>query len=439
MTADSAGLDSHPTLRGQASSSWIQHTVELWRRRLIRRSLTVIHRWTALLLGLVLLAVTTSGAILLWQPDYFRASHHALYQHTNSPQPITAGQALQVVRAAHPEFAAATVVADHGIYEVTDANLNALYGVDPGSGRITGLAHLNGGVMGWLANLHRCALSCEGYPGYLPVLAKPIPTFGISWLTSITYGTFLLGVSGLLLLLLALSGFVLWWPGVKSFVAGFRVRLRKGSYTRNRELHKVVGMAAVPFLLVWGLTGAAFTFPVVEKVWLAVTAGDSSNTEATRFAFASNPVAAGTVPSIGVDAASAAALAAVPGRVAYIGLPDAADPATAYLFRIARPSTDPYHYSLYAGDSFVYVDQYSASHIKVVWNGHGTKASNTFYTQVISPTHNGWNVNGAWRVVWLIFGLVPLLLAVTGVSTWLSRRRNRRRASNRVTGAEAVG
>jgi uncharacterized iron-regulated membrane protein len=35
-------------------------------------------------------------------------------------------------------------------------------------------------------------------------------------------------------------------------------------------------------------------------------------------------------------------------------------------------------------------------------------------------------VNGALRIPWVLFGLTPLLLAVTGMTTWLLRRRKRR-------------
>jgi len=42
------------------------------------------------------------------------------------------------------------------------------------------------------------------------------------------------------------------------------------------------------------------------------------------------------------------------------------------------------------------------------------------------PIHTGTPVNGALRSPWVLFGLSPLLLAVTGMTTWLLRRRKRR-------------
>lgn len=41
--------------------------------------------------------------------------------------------------------------------------------------------------------------------------------------------------------------------------------------------------------------------------------------------------------------------------------------------------------------------------------------------------HYGTAVNGYWRALWFVLGLAPLLLLITGVSTWLYRRRVKRR------------
>jgi hypothetical protein len=53
------------------------------------------------------------------------------------------------------------------------------------------------------------------------------------------------------------------------------------------------------------------------------------------------------------------------------------------------------------------------------------------------PAHSGMIVNGWWRMIWAVLGLVPLLLAVTGLSTWLwtrgVRKRRRRREAVDVT------
>ena len=364
--------------------------------------------------------MTTSGALLLFQPEYFRATHGTFYQHTDSAHPVTATQAVGIVHQAHPDFAISWVNKDHGIFEVGDATYNVMYGVNPGTGDITGLAHRNDGVYGFLENLHECAFSCEGYPGYAPFLAKTVPTLGISWLTGLTWAGILLGALGLLLVFLAVTGIVTWWPGFRRLSHGFRVRTGRGRFARDYDLHRAVGAVAVVFLLMWGVTGASFEFPVVERVWLALTGGTAPDPH--QYDFEANHAPRGA-PELTLEQASRIALARVPGTVTLAVLPTADTPY--YALSIQR-SYDPYRYEQFSGDGYVYIDGHDASHVKVAAGGGKEAVSNTVYDKLLEPSHFGWLVNGWWRIGWAIFGLAPLLLATTGVSTWLIRRRSKR-------------
>lgn len=60
---------------------------------------------------------------------------------------------------------------------------------------------------------------------------------------------------GLSLVLVTLSGLYL-WPGWQRAKNGFTIRWRGGSYRISYDIHKVVGIVSVCFLLMWSLTGA---------------------------------------------------------------------------------------------------------------------------------------------------------------------------------------
>jgi uncharacterized iron-regulated membrane protein len=396
-----------------------------WRRRPIRKSLVLTHRWTSLVLGLLLIAETTSGAVLLFNGELFRAGHQAFYQHTSSASPITAQRALQVVGAAHPDFGAAWVSSDDGVFAVGNADYTAAWSVDPGSGRIVGFAELQSGFTGWLANLHDCAFTCPTYPGYVPALAKPVPGLG-----ELTWGALLLAVLGLLMVLLAVTGAVVWWPGIRRLRNGFRVRTGRGRFARDFDLHNVIGIVAVPFVFMWGVTGASFEVPAVQNTWLAITGGQSVS--ADEYAFAPDPRPA--LPhAIDADRAASVALARVPGEVRY--LVSRTPEADYYTVSIATGYRPYDHRAFFGGDTTVYVDAHDPGHVKVANDAAagGTRepAANRFYDRVFEASHFGWMVDGWWRIVWAAFGLAPLALAVTGVSTWLVRRsvRRRRRAA----------
>lgn len=79
--------------------------------------------------------------------------------------PIGAQRAVELFAVAHPDFRAAWVSYERGVYAVGDASYGHAFSVDPGTGHLNGFAELNGGTMGLLANLHDCAFTCPAYPG----------------------------------------------------------------------------------------------------------------------------------------------------------------------------------------------------------------------------------------------------------------------------------
>lgn len=401
------------------------------RPRGVRRHFAAAHRWTSLVVGGLLVLVMAAGVPLLWGGDTFRARYADLYQATPSANPLTPQQALEAVRQAHPEFAAGNVIDDRGIYLVTDPRLNQVYGVDPGTGEITGEGSYYGGFQGLMENLHAFGLSSPRYPGYVPWLAEPIPTFGVDSLEGTTIGSAVVGGLGFLLVLLALSGIYLWWPGIRRIVRGLQVRRGTVRYVRLRELHKVVGIISVPFLLMWGFTGAAAQFPQLQQGLVAVIGGEPDEMRRVSWDFTSVPGG----PEIGLDEARAAALDVVPGEISNHTLPDPADPTSAYLFEISEEGHfDPYDDAILHGNDWIYVDKYDASRTKVVYTGNDVPWQNRFYEEVVYPSHFGWYVNGWVRILWAAFGLAPAVLMVTGLMTWWIRAAKRRQRTRRAAG-----
>ena len=174
---------------------------------------------------------------------------------------------------AHPKFDATSVWAEHGVYRVTD--YETAWTVDPGTGKILGFVGETPAWLQFMDNLHECFLSCEEYPGTIGVLVKEVP--GTAWLgfdgAKVTWGGMVLGVFGLLLLYLSLTGIWLWFPRPKKWRSSMKVRWKRGRFARDTDLHKVAGMIGIPFMLMWAVTGAGYEFGFVEKGWYAVTPG----------------------------------------------------------------------------------------------------------------------------------------------------------------------
>jgi uncharacterized iron-regulated membrane protein len=403
----------------------------------------LLHRWVSLVLGVVLLVITTSGAFLVYGPEWWQWTNSSAYAESSSHVSVSPPAALGIVNAAHPDLNADTVNVYGGVYEVSAVTHagGTYYTVDPASGRILGEVDLDRGFMAFMKQAHDCFFSCSELPGYIAVANHSVPTLGMKWLTDLTWGQVLLGGFALLLIFLALSGLWLWWGTLKKWADAVRVRWHRGRYARDFDLHNVIGIAAVPFLLVWGLTGAMIEFPWAKSAWYATTGG-STPADST---LTSNPAPKGT-PDLTPDAAITAAAATVvkrhghPGRLTFFELPAADDPASTYTVVFHVDGFDPYSHHRFPGQENINVDRHDAGRVGVIdlSPGAAPTVSNALADSLALVTlHFGQTFNVWWRLLWFGFGMAPLLLALTGVSTWLAKRgvrKRRRQAAATPTG-----
>ena len=399
-----------------------------------------VHRWISIVLGALLVVVTTTGAVLLYEPEI---EHLAGTEQLEAPTPglragqppITLPDAYDRVEAYAPKLEPATVHYSFDTIVADNYDTGRRVTLDKQTGEVIGDRNINEpqgfveNFIAWNENIHLCLLTCEEYPGYQAWLAAEVPHTG--WLgfegTNVTWGGLVLGVLGLMLVFLGLSGIWLWWPTLRRWRHGFRVRLKRGRYARDFDLHQVVGMIAVPFLLMWGLTGVGFEFGWVAKAWYAVTPGsefdDSVLSKKLDLDKGEKPPA-----DIGPAAAMASAQRLV-GDQDFIGveLPIAYkdDPTSTYTVYYAD-GVDPYKYGEYPGDVGIGIDRFTG---KAEFNFAPPERPFTadLWDSWNYPTHAGIVVNSWWRVVWFVLGMVPLLLFVTGLSTWLFKRKVRKR------------
>jgi uncharacterized iron-regulated membrane protein len=388
---------------------------------------------------LALLAITTSGAVLILEPELRQVSHPSRFDATPSAHPISAHAAGAAAVARYGDLGPVTrVVRNRGVYEVAvGAAPETVVSVDPGTGRVLGHTRPERGVLGFLTNLHECGLSCEGYPGYISALNENMPDVGLQGVDQITIGGAILGAFGIMMLLLVLSGVVLWWPKLRHWRRGFQVRRAKGRYSRDYDLHKLIGIVALPFLAMWAITGMNFELPVVSNVVFGVIGAKP----APDPDFTSAPAKKGT-PDIGVDRAIAlASTKADGGRFVGINLPDAEDPTGTYLAWFSH-GLDPLKDSDYPGGLGIGVDRHTGQ-AETLYGTLGRPLRQTIWSDWTTGAHYGMFMGWIPRLLWLAFGLTPLLLAITGMSTWLYKRgkkrerKRRRRAAAARTAVEA--
>jgi uncharacterized iron-regulated membrane protein len=381
--------------------------------RPIFRFVQVTHRWLALVTGVGLLLLVISGAILLYKAPINHVLDHDAYYPSTSAQTIGSVETIDIVQKAHPKTPIASAVhLPTGNWVASDQDGKKAWIVDASTGRITKEMNPSGGFFGLLDNFHECMLSCEGYPLYVAFLGKPI---GSPFGDELTWASLILGVFGLVLLVLVIGGFYLWWPGIKKMARGFKIR-RGNRYKFNYDLHKVVGFAALPFLAMWAITGANFELPFVTNLYYDLLPGDKP----AEVEFESKPVAKGTKP-ITPTQARAAIVRDYPGiPIVAFTRADPSDPKSAYTAYLAH-GFDPWKESEYPGDYGVSVDQFSGK-TGVTFTDTFPHKSQEIEEQYAGTTHMGMLIGPWWRSIWLLFGLTPILLGITGTTTWWIRR-----------------
>jgi len=221
-------------------------------------------------------------------------------------------------------------------------------------------------------------------------------------------GNEVVGWIGVALLLLLISGVVVWWPRGSWRKA---LALKRGAppVRTLRDWHKLVGLAGAIFLLLLSGTGALLALPP-QKEWLMA-----------RLVAPMTPVPApSSTRSAGaqvpISIALAAAHRALPdARLAWIEVPGPGSGAFRIRAQVPGDPTQRFPYS------YVFVDQYSGEVLAVHDARKGT-AGNTA-SNWIRPIHDA-SIGGlSTRILGVVVGLLPIILFITGLLRWRLRRR----------------
>ena len=209
-----------------------------------------IHLWLSVPFGLIITLVCFSGAMLVFENEvneWFRRDLY--YVETVKESPLPMDKLLEKVATTLPDSVAVTGVSissDPGrAYQVSLSKPRraSLY-VDQYTGEVKGKSERSGFFM-FMFRMHRWLLDSMN-PG----------NEGIFW------GKMIVGVSTLLLVLVLISGIVIWWPRTrKALKNSLKITATKGWRRFWYDLHVAGGMYALIFLLAMALTGLTWSFP----------------------------------------------------------------------------------------------------------------------------------------------------------------------------------
>ncbi len=382
----------------------------------LRRALFQVHLWTGLTLGIVLAVLGLSGSVLVY--------HDELLEITQKPAPRAQAQGVMLpldalLASARTAFTAKRANATLMLPEAKgDAAVVRFQSGPARPGPQTGTDVFID-------------------PASAKVLeVRPAPYNAFITLMHDLHGRLLIpgregrqivGWLGVAMLLLGMSGIVIWWPKRGQWCAGFRIRKNARGYWLYRDLHGAAGIWGLVVFLIVSFSGVAIAFP--DTVRSIVTLGMVQPSPTPIFDLRNGPAVKpikGQKP-LGLDGAVALVKARYPNAdIQSIAVPVKRSAA----LRVMIGSMDE------GPTSTAYVDPWRKE-ISAMRNAPGDTTDTFMAWQ--RPLHQGSGWGGLWRILVFMSGLLPSLFVTTGIVMWVKKRRARVRvlASARMESANA--
>ena len=292
---------------------------------LASRTMSLVRRWLSAVAGLILLAITLSGTALPYQAEIASSLSSSSYPRGAGPDKVSLPQAVATIESNHP--GEPVLSATRGSDTIEVRTKRSAYAVRASTGAEIGRTAIAPAWSSVLDNLHRCLLSCEG-PGHVRWMSQEIPhTRWWGEHQGLTVGGLVVGTSGVVLLVLVVSGLRVWWPLQRYRRTVLSTRWRTQRLSRDTDLLKAAGLVLLPLLFLWGYYASAYG---IHPAW------PTSRAPATEVGAPTGNTRASQDQDTGPSRAVAAAQETRGGEPVALFLPEPNDPSSTYTVWLSR-------------------------------------------------------------------------------------------------------
>ena len=361
--------------------------------RPFRRFLQTIHRWVGLILAIPIILIGLSGSALLVQREILRLSipaATAIGQSQSIARIVAAAQSAEPnLRANSVELPTARGRPAVVQFQISNRPPRAMeVYVDPVSLKVLGSSEIirRGPVRDVLVTIHEYLM----FPGHI--------------------GLPLVGWMAVAMTFMGLSGLILWWPRQGRWLSAFLVRRGARGLRFHLDLHHAAGIWGSVLLLILSISGIYLAFP--QSVSETVRWVFPSHLEADDPAPGGPQHAAPTDPDQALEFATSAVPDAQP-RV--IQLPRASD----------RPFMVQME-SMGFGPSIPQITiAFDVKNGDISIDDPRTYTTANRILNALYALHFSVGMGGVWTFLVFLGGLLPFLLAFTGLNIWWLKRRSR--------------
>lgn len=232
----------------------------------MRKLFSKIHLWLSIPFGIIIAIVCISGAILVFETEILELCYPSRYYVKEVKEtPLSPAELMASARQQLPDS-----IKVNGLritsnpkrtYQVVLPGKKAAAFIDPYTGQITGIDQGQGFFM-QMMRLHRWLLDTYKRDG------------------SFSWGKSLVGWSTLILVIILISGIVIWWPRSKKGLKNrLKIQTKKGGFRFWYDLHVSGGFYATLLLLVLCLTGLTWSFGWYRTAFYNVFGVSTSQTQ----------------------------------------------------------------------------------------------------------------------------------------------------------------
>jgi uncharacterized iron-regulated membrane protein len=376
------------------ASNWRQfldRPQNVWLRRLLFH----VHLWVGVGVALYILLIGVTGSALVFRDEIEHAMETPPISSAEAAGPLADLDTVAArIRKAYPDRELASLLTpfppNHPTirgYLRKDQTYTAV-NVHPVSGALLG-AVPEGGFLHWLQDLH------------------------FNLLTGRT-GRIVNGAGALCLLLMSLTGIVIWWPGLRNWCRSLTVDFSRQWKRINWDLHSAAGFWTLALLLTWAVSGAYFAWPTEFRTlvnWFSpVSAAQATPPDTSQKGKLPPPALRGLLAE--------ATRRTHGGSLLSVSFP-ADDRGHIRVFMARGPERT------YDLADYHYFDPFTGKHL-AVWRRGMDQSAGDVVMDWIGPLHFGtFGGEGAAgiavKVLWMLLGLAPPTLAVSGLLMYWNR------------------
>ena len=344
-----------------------------------------IHKWIGILLAVLIIPISLTGSALVWHDWLDESLNPHRYAATGAPALAPAAYAAAAQAALGPDERVlsiryperhggpVTVTAVGAPSPGESRPARTSLWLDPADGRLLDKASSDAGAVRVLHVLHGSLM----VPGW---------------------GRTIVGWVGVFMFISCLTGIWLWWPVTGGVRRGFRWRRQNST---NANLHHQMGIWILVPLAMLSFTGFWISFPSVFSTFEAGQPKAKSGPPDRARAMRAQPLQR---PALTADAALAAARPHATGPLALVSWPT--DQSPAWKVSFARGG--------------------GAAEVGVADASGEVTPPRPPRPETLARTmrrwHDGTGMGPVWQVVIFVGGIVPALLAFTGIVMWLRSR-----------------